>query len=224
MTIDIRSAGTTAELQALLASSDPNQQPEPSVAGSSLLEPRDESLFIGREPTTQLMTGAVLAQIMIELGFERRKSNRKAREAAEGAIRVANQTELAEMKTAADLKHQAAQEKAWGQVAVGAVGLASVGMSAFRGRDTMLSMYRNGGEKFVEGSFSLWSAHTQHEADDADVRAKSAEQAGEGAERLNSDVIEDDKAIRESIRKAIDLYKEYVNGVTASQQAAVHRT
>jgi hypothetical protein len=217
MSDDMKVQGSGVVASALL---DPNVNVQPGSTDATTPPP---VLPSPNPRPTDLNVGAELAKIMIELGFERRKVAKKERDNAEAAIQVANRAELKEMQIAADLKYDIAIQKGWAQVGNGVVGMGSA-LCSFAGYKQGLTVYENGAKQFNEGGITLLTASDDKQASEADIRAKQAEQAGKTADRINGDVMDDQRAIRESIRKAIDLYRDYVNGVTASQQAAIHRS
>lgn len=174
--------------------------------------------------------GQVIAQLEAELGFERRRTARATRNAAEAAMESAQKRELAEMRKAADERYAAAQVEAWGKIFTGAAAVGGVGLSVLgrvEWRDCLLEksdiLVRDGVNRVVDGGLGLVSSGMRHEADTADEAATAARYAAKSLERLVEEAVDDEAAAKESIRKALDFLREYESTRAQSRSAALHK-
>lgn len=184
-------------------------------------------------PTGSVDAGRILAELMIESGFARRKSARDARSNAERAMESAQKNELRDMKEKAEKTYEAAQIDAWVKIGTGAVTLGATGAEyagglmrngplADAGRGT-LTVMGNGGAKILDSTTALVSAGIKHEADRAELAEKTSQYAAESLKKIAEDAIDDERAAKESVRKALDLLKEYESAQSQAQAAAIHR-
>jgi hypothetical protein len=182
-------------------------------------------------PTHDLTdVGQVIARLQTELGFERRKSARATRDAAQAAMESAQKRELAEMRKAADERYAAAQVEAWGKILTGGAAIGGVGLSVLgrvEWRNCLLeksdTLVRDGVNRIADGVVGLAASGMRHEADAADEAAAAARYAAKSLEKIVEEAVDDDVAAKESIRKALDFLREYESTRSQSRSAALHK-
>lgn len=182
-------------------------------------------------PTISLAdVGQLIAQLETEMGFQRRKSARDARDVAQSAVDSAQKRELAEMRKAADERYAAAKVEAWTKIVTGAgtVGAMALGdVAAKKWRNSLLEksgdLMKDGVNRVADGASGLVSSGMRHEADRADEAATAARYAAKSLEKLVEEAVDDERAAKESVRKALDFLREYESTRSQSQSAALHR-
>lgn len=182
-------------------------------------------------PTNNLSdVGQIIARLETEMGFERRKFARQAREASQTAMETAQARELAEMRKAADERYAAAKVEAWTKIGTGAATLGSVALADVAAKDWRNSLLeksdvlmKDGVNRVADGVSSLISSGMKRQADAADEVATAARYAAKSLEKLVEDAMEDEGAAKESVRKALDFLREYESTRSQSQSAAFHK-
>ncbi len=194
---------------------------EPGAVGQTLLPSPDR--------VSANNAGTALAEAMLLIAWEQRKASKMQRQSVNKAIEISNQRELSAMQEAADKKHSAAVANAVGQIVSGALGAGGVAAS-YAGdfyRNVPIKglgeMGQHGLDKVGQGVFGLFAAGSEDDSDKANIAAKEASQYEDNLKDARGEIEEDERAAREAVSKALNFYKEYSAGVTASQQAAFHR-
>ncbi len=169
-------------------------------------------------PPASADVGEAIATLVIESALANRKTARDTKHAAASALEHAEDAEIANMRQAADSRYNAAKADAFAQMASGGLtaGSAYVGNTA--------AMTFKGGAEVAKGGFSFfYSAGEKRDADRADIAAKQAAHAATHAKTTMDDAIDDEKAAKDSVRKALEFLKDYSSSQQQAQAAATHR-
>jgi len=167
------------------------------------------------EPMQALATstdlGAQIAGLILLAGHEQRKSAKLSREAAEAAQKAAEEREL-----------KAMHEQATAKLAAGVVGgvmeiqsAAALGSGVDGNR--LVAEVKS---KVIDGFAKVDTALLNYVADGFGEDAKRAANGASHAKSAIDDARDQDKDARDTINKALDLYKEYLGAKADAQRAA----
>jgi hypothetical protein len=183
------------------------QPPAQDTSTGSLLPPPMQALVTSGD------LGAQIAGLLAQIGHEQKKAAHAAREAAEAAQRAAEERELQAMRNRADAKLAAGVAGGVMEVASGLV----LGSGASgSGRELAAQC----GSKAIDGMSKAEVALINLGADEADEKAKVASNAVSREKSSVDDARTAEKDAKDTINKALDLYKEYQGAKADAQRAA----
>jgi hypothetical protein len=155
--------------------------------------------------------GAQVSALILEVGHDQKKAARVAREAAETAQRAAEEHELQAM-------HDQAAAKLASGVLAGTVEIASaaVGFTGING-DAQSAELKS---KLISGFGKIETTVLDYGADRDGRMAKAAGNAASREKTAVDDARDAEKDAKQTIDKALDLYKEYQTAKADAQRAA----
>lgn len=189
------------------------QTPVAGPPGGSLLPP----------PMAQLANsgdlGAQIAALLLEAGYEQKKSGRETRAVAEKAQAAADNAQLDAMEREAGKKLVAGIISGGTTVISGGLQFTAGAIKANENKSNMLL----GAGKGVEGLGKIGATIFEHDAEMASKDAKAAEQASDRQKRGIEDARDTVKEAKELINRALDYYKEYLTAKNDSMKASLLR-
>ena len=201
------------------------------AAGASNGAPTEPVASLMPEPQKGGDIGLMIAKMVVDNAFARRKQAREDRKEANRAMVEAQKSQIANMRAAADSRYAAARTQAWGKIAGGALGALGGAVSGVGGAFAD----QGGGRMACDGSgralaadgdvaqglAGLWASNDTLDADLADANAKADEmQATKAQDAMDAqdDLIDE---ARDDVRNALDFLKEFQSTETKSMSSAI---